>query len=432
MLKRICSVVASAVLCMTAAAVGEPQAESDEDLQTTIRALKMQLREQQQRLGNLEKSQQRQEQLQRENILEVLKDMEADAAGRSTVPSWLDDLKFGGDLRLRFQTDDRGGDKDRHRARFRLRFGVEKNWLDGQLTTGFRLATGSADSDDWDEIGGSDPTSSNQTFDGLFSQKPIWVDRAYATYKPKAIKGLMLTAGKISNPLRTSSLFIDSDVNPEGAWGQYTYGELGSFAPFAGAGFFVVEESSGSDAVLMAYSAGFDWELVEDVKWSMAANVWDYDNYDTHVVSNRGNTDIAWNLDFLVLNIHNQMKFKAFNLPVALYFDWAHNCREGEKASAYAGEDNAYHAGVKVGANKKKGDWSAKYEYGWIEANAIPGFWADGDFGRANRRGHIIKGAYNLTDFMTAGLALFCTERIRSTDGDDDAFTLQADLVWKF
>lgn len=432
MLKRTCSVVVSAVLCIAVTAVAQSGGDDGEDVQTTLRILRMQLREQQRRLDQLEQDQQHQRQLQRENILEVLKEMEADAAGRSGLPGWLEDLKFGGDLRLRFQTDDRGGDKDRHRARFRLRFGVEKSWLEDQLKVGFRLATGSGDSDDWDDIGGSDPTSSNQTFDGFFSQKPIWVDRAYATYKPKAIKGLMLTAGKIANPIRTSSLFIDSDVNPEGVWGQYSYGELGSFVPFVGAGFFIVEESSGSDAVLMAYSAGFDWEVVDGVKWSMAANVWDHDNYDTHVVSNRGNTDIDWNLDFLVLNIHNQLKFKAFNLPVALYFDWAQNCREGEKASAYAGEDNAYHAGVKVGANKKKGDWSAKYEYGWIEANSIPGFWADGDFGRANRRGHIIKGAYNLADFMTAGLALLCTERIRSTDGDDNAFTLQADLIWKF
>ncbi|MGC9454041.1 MAG: putative porin [Phycisphaerae bacterium] len=431
MLKRTCSVVASAVLCIAATAVADPPGDDGEDLQTTIQVLKMQLREQQRRLDQLEQNQQQQEQLQRENLLEIVKEMQADASGRSSMPGWLEGLDFGGDLRLRFQTDDAGGDKDRHRARFRLRFGVEKSWMEDQLTAGFRLATGSADDEDWDELGGSDPTSSNQTFDGFFSQKPIWVDRAYVTYKPNAVEGLMLTAGKISNPIPTSSLFIDSDVNPEGAWGQYTHGAWGSFVPFVGAGFFVVEESSGSDAVLMAYSTGFDWEVVDGVKWSMAGNVWDYDNYDTHVVSNRGNTT-GWDLDFLVLNLHNQVKFRAMDLPMALYFDWAHNCREDETTAGLTGQDNAYHAGIKVGQNKRQGDWSARYEYFHIEANSMPGYWVDGDIGRANRRGHVAKAAYNLTDFMTAGLALFCTERIESTNGDDKAFTLQADLVWKF
>jgi hypothetical protein len=368
--------------------------------------------------------------------------MQADAAARSTLPAWMENLEFFGDLRLRYEgecrsTHDGYDRKTRNRARFRLRFGVEKSWLDEQLVVGFRLATGSADDSDWDDIGGSDPTSSNQTFDGFWSQKPIWVDRAYAIYRPNSVPGLMLTGGKIKNPFHTSKLFIDSDVNPEGVWGQYTFSGMDSFEPFVGAGYFVAEEINQSvnnayDTILMAYSAGFGWEVAEGVEWSMAANIWDYDHYDTNFVSHRGNTSVGWNLDFLVLNLHNQVKFKAMGLPMAVYFDWAHNCNEGETADELQGEDNAYHAGVKVGTNKKRGDWSVKYEYGWLEANSMPGFWADSDFGRLDRQGHVVKGKYNLTNFLTAGLACFLTEPIRSTDGEDDTFKVQADLVWEF
>ncbi|MFO7902329.1 MAG: putative porin, partial [Pirellulaceae bacterium] len=73
----------------------------------------------------------------------------------------------------------------RNRARFRLRFGIKKTWLDDQIEVGFRLASGSDD----------DPTSTNQSFDNFWSTKPVWIDLAYATWRPKAIKGLTVTGG---------------------------------------------------------------------------------------------------------------------------------------------------------------------------------------------------------------------------------------------
>ncbi len=441
MVRRICWTTAAAVLCIAAVAQGEPadsQADS-QDLDRTIRILRMQLREQERRLTELEgsqRSQQDQQRQQHENLLEVLKEMQADASERSTVPAWLQDLKFGGDMRLRFEssrrkTQDGERQKDRHRARFRLRFGLEKSLLDDQFLVGFRLATGSADDGDWDALGGSDPTSANQTFSGFWSQKPVWIDRAYVVFRPDAIDGLMVTAGKISNPIRISSLFMDGDVNPEGAWIQYTHKGFDSFQPFVGAGWFLAAESSGSDTRLLAYSAGFDWEVVEDVKWSMAASVLDFSNYSLRMPSRRGNT-AGWDPEFMVLNVHNQVGFEVRELPVSVFFDFAHNFDEAESTSGLRGRNHAFHTGVKVGSNRRKGDWSASYEYAWMESNSLPGFWSSGDFGRTGRRGHIVKGAYNLADFLTVGGALFVTEPIRSRNGGDDIITLQADLVWKF
>ncbi len=426
-----------ALLVVATVATAAPP--TTEELSTTVKALKKKLQDQQLRLVELERlvADRNSRAITREETLKLIKEMNADAAGREALPKWMENLKFYGDLRLRYQgecsdNDDDIDRKTRHRARFRLRFGIKKTWLDRQIEVGFRLATGSADADDWNSLGGSDPTSTNQSFDGLFSEKPIWVDRAWATYRPIWLKGLFITGGKIANPFRTSYLFIDSDVNPEGAFAQYSVPGLDGFEPFVGMGWFILEETaSGTDTQMHGYTAGFDWKIAKGVKWAFAANLWDYDHYDDAGAPSRGNTT-GWSLDFLVLNLHNKVGFEVMGLPISVFFDYAQNLRESERAYALRGRDKAFHAGVKFGTNKKAGDWSAGYEYAYIEHNSLPGFFADGDFARTNRRGHVLKGKYNITDFLAAGLTVFLTEPIRSTDGEDELFLVQADLLWKF
>ena len=378
----------------------------------------------------------------REEILAVMEEINADANGRTSLPSWLDNLTFSGDLRLRYEAlcwsthtgsaSTAPSAKKRHRARLRLRFGIKKTWLDNQIEVGFRLATGEADSDDWDNYGGSTPTSANQTFTGIFSEKPIWIDRAYATYRPNALPGFWITGGKFAIPFQTSSLFIDTDVNPEGVYAQYTIPGLGPVQPFVGFGAFILNEvHQGHDTTVHGYSAGAIWQICNDVKLTVAGNVWDYDHYDDAPAALHGNTSNS--LDFFVVNLHTKLNFNAFDLPWAVYFDWGHNCEESESDEQWQNMSNAYHAGVKVGTNKKKGDWSATYEYAWIEANAMPGHIFDSDFGGLNRHGHIFKAGYNITDALIAAISLRYTQPIRSTAiagvGEDDLLKVQADLI---
>ena len=423
-------------------------ADKDEDVAALLQDMQKQMAAQDKRIAELEArlTDKKIREARREEILAVIEEINADANGRTSQPKWMEDLTFYGDFRLRYQMDcwdtHDGSDstapqaKRRHRARIRLRFGIRKTWLDDQLEVGFRLATGSADADDWDEIGGSDPTSSNQTLTGVFSEKPIWVDLAYATFRPDAVPGFWITGGKFKNPFQTSSLFIDPDVNPEGVYAQYTFSGLGPVEPFVGFGFFMLEESGqGHDTDMHGYTVGAAWKIADDVTLTAVANVWDYDNYEDAPVSSRGNTS-GWTMDFLVLNLHTKLDFMAFDLPWSVFFDWARNCREAESDPQLAGMDNAYHGGVKVGKNKTKGDWSASYEYAWIEHNSLPGHITDSDFARANRKGHILSAKYNLTDAVTAGLKLYYTQPVRSAPiagvSEDERFTLMADLVWKF
>ena len=106
------------------------------------------------------------------------------------VPEWLSGLKFAGDFRLRYEGIINRADNDgRHRGRLRLRLQIAKKLCD-ELDIIVRLASAS----------GPSITSTNQSFDDAFSEKDLWIDRAYMVYKPNFLPGLELAGGKLKKP----------------------------------------------------------------------------------------------------------------------------------------------------------------------------------------------------------------------------------------
>ncbi|MBT8092334.1 MAG: putative porin, partial [Gammaproteobacteria bacterium] len=119
--------------------------------------------------------------------------------------SWVDRIKFKGDVRLRHETIDEDGEEDRSRMRFRTRFGLSAKVTD-DVKFVFQLATG-----------GNNPVSTNQTFDDGFSTKDIGVDLAYVDWKIN--DNVTFYGGKMKNPLFKAGgvpLIWDGDLNPEG------------------------------------------------------------------------------------------------------------------------------------------------------------------------------------------------------------------------
>ncbi|MDP6381172.1 MAG: putative porin, partial [Phycisphaerae bacterium] len=305
--------------------------------------------------------------------------LEIDAAAKKyaqnvALPESLRDLKFYGDLRLRFHGIYGAGSRARNQGRFRLRFGFKKTWLEKQLEVVFRLATGSDEN----------PTSTNQTFDDNFDEKPVWVDRAYARYSPNAIKGLTIIGGKMANPFVHTDLVWDSDVNPEGVWVIYKVPGLGNVEPFIGAGYFqLVHNKAAPDSTLVVYELGTNTKVTKDIKWTLALTYYDFDRHAMNYTEGKGkaggNTVVDGALEadeFNVINVTNKVSFKAFGHPMSVYADFVTNC--GDEVT---GKDNGFAIGYKVGQNKKKGDCSAFYKYARIEANSTPGGFNDGDFG---------------------------------------------------
>lgn len=416
--------------------------EDEEDLRTTVEALKQRLRDQDRRIAELEARQATSGpttvEAQKEQIKQVVREMRADKKEGLTTPSWLEGLKLAGDLRLRYEYNGfnwgatQGSEKkDRNRARYRLRVGVTKTWLDDQLEVGFRLASGE----------NNDATSTNQSFTQDFSKKPVWIDLAYAKYTPKALKGFSVIGGKMLRPWLTNEIFFDSDVNPEGFWAEYKVAKVGPVEPFVGAGYFVVNESAdGEDSTMYIAQAGVKADIAKDVKYTLATNYQEWTDYSASGATPRGNdSPLSRVPGFRIISLSNNVDFPVFGRPLNVFADVARNCGEGAPTHNYTGQDNAYAAGIKYGQNKKKGDWSLKYRYAWVEADALPGHFVDSDFGFANRKGHVIGGEYSLLDSLTVGVNVFLTQPVFSpttTSGssrtEDMTATVMADLIWKF
>jgi len=249
----------------------------------------------------------------------------------------------------------------------------------------------------------------------------------------------------MKNPWMMNEVFMDTDVNPEGVWANYAMPACGSIEPFVGAGYFILNERSGTsapvhDTIMYGYQAGMNWKVCEGVKYTVAAYYQDYDHYDDSGASARGNNSPLSRIPtFNVIGVTNKVGFEVCDVPVAVFFDWAHNCGESDTTAQYEGDQDAYYAGFKIGKNKKRGDWSLKYVYAVVQANSLPGAFVDSDFGFANRRGHVVRGAYNVLDNLTFGLNVFFSEPIFSptTSSGSSAFEdkttlVQADMVWKF
>ena len=422
-------------ILMLAIAAAAAEAPPD-DLATAVEALKQRNRDLERRLADLEAKVGGGAQAQRASREEIKMLIDQTLAENKKLfrPDWMENLKFSGDLRLRYEyrhrTDAKGFDND-ERGRVRLRFGFEKSWPDEDLMIGFRLATG-AD---------ADPTTTNQTFT-MFQKTPIWFDRGYARWTPKAVKGLSVAAGKMPNPWEATDLIWDPDVNPDGVWVEYRVPGLGAFEPFVGAGVFqLFNSSSRPDASLKSYQAGLRYQVSKDVRWTVAAAGFIYTNIDDAFVAGnpfffanpRGNTVTGGKLAsaFQEFDLVNKIDFVALKLPMSVFVDWVHNA--GNQLATK--QNDGFAVGFRVGQNKKKGDWSVRYIWKELEADATLAFFAESDFGwntYTNRRGHQWGIDYNLTDALTAGLSLFLTQPLRTGNTHEQFLTIQADLVWRF
>ena len=188
---------------------------------------------------------------------------------------------------------------------------------------------------------------------------------------------------------------------------------------------------------------GLRYKIAKDVKWTSAVTFYEYTNidsafindayYKTFAANGRGNTVVGGHLASSFPDSTSSTRSTSWR--------WA--CR-GTSSLTTCVNDNpdlpisqreGLAAGIKVGANKKKGDWSAWYVWKHLESDATLALFTESDFGYdstsyTNKKGSQFGVAYNLTDSMTAGVTLFFVEPI--TGSDANRFTFQGDLVWKF
>lgn len=146
-------------------------------------------------------------------------------------------LVFAGDFRLRYEQTTQqepngalGIFDPRHRAVVRFRSGVTKQITD-QIGFGARIKTGPQ----------GDPNTSDITLGEFADGLDISLDRVYLQWR---YQNLFLTGGQFPNPLLSTGLVWDDDVNPQGVAGSYTLPRLGWITPKVTAIYSIVDEQT--------------------------------------------------------------------------------------------------------------------------------------------------------------------------------------------
>ena len=160
---------------------------------------------------------------------ELTKESTSTPAGKWKLSTPITELELYGDARIRYEI--RSGETDsqdtmqRNLPRYRLRLGLRgilaDDWFFGvRLETGTNPRSANVTFGD-DSGGGNGPFAKNS--DGVF------VGQAYLGYK--GFKDITLTVGKMPNPMISTLMVWDPDINPEGLAEQwkhtFSFGETG-------------------------------------------------------------------------------------------------------------------------------------------------------------------------------------------------------------
>lgn len=325
---------------------------------------------------------------------------------------WLKRLKFSGDLRVRYQLDKTEHSDQRHRGRYRFRFGV-----DAKITDNINLAAGIA-------TGGTDPRSTNVTIENTFGRPDIRFDYGYGQYKP--FSWLTTKVGRLKGmPFWVpSDLLWDTDINPDGGAIQLEYPFLKNSVQLKGffnTGFFILDENSAtSDPYMYVFQPGVDVKF-KDFSLKTAFTYYGVERVKGYLLDNSSGTNtrlagparLKYNYDTLGVGAelgYEKPFGQAFIPYVALLGEYIYNPDPSDN-------NDGYGIGMKVGHKRvaEKGSWSAKYIYRFLERDAWLDTFPDSDAlgGRTNARGHEVEVQYGLFKHVSLGADYYCMEPIK-------------------
>jgi len=399
---------------------------------------------------------------------ETKKDFDKAYSAKSGLSAWVTSLKFNGDFRARydgvFQDQSNSGPgnavEDRHRLRYRLRFGVTAD-LSDHFEVGLRLGSGEVGSAA-PSLGGS-PFSANTTLNNDASRKFIFVDLAYAKWKPA--DWFSADVGKMNNAFWFTDMVMDPDYNPEGAQQKATLALNESQKIGFTAGEFAILENysasgTGANNDVYLFMGQVDWSA----KWTdilssrigVAAYAFAHQNATATPISapaastttlesflNQNGTPAfgpgAQNFNPIIVRGEVTYTLDSFPLfagpfPITIGAEYANN----PGAHSLATGDQAYNLGGSLGSARKKGNWQLSYNYKNIGTAAVWHGLNDDDFGfnakgGTDVRGHQVIASYRVFDPMTFNLRFMRTAQINNAPGTSAEQTrLLADLVWAF
>ncbi len=336
-----------------------------------------------------------------------------------------DGIDISGDFRYRHETIDREGNDTRHRHRIRARISLTAE-INQQLMVETEISSGS-----------DDPVSNNQSLDDGFSTKNLGLNLAYLAYSPKQIKGLTLFAGKMNNPflnVQKSELLWDPDLCPEGLAGKLSHNRDNIQFFLNGAFFWVEERSSDDESYMAGLQTGVkikpensDIHLIIGGAYNDYVNTLDFEPFfdSDDPAGNSLDNQGQYLHDYNLLDIFVELGTTLGNLPAAVFADVVNNIAIDENSGGWL-------VGVSVGKTKQPWSWHFRYQYKYLESDAVMGRYTDSEFigGGTDGKGHEFNYSLQLDQSVTAAVTLFLNKK--NLDNEIDYNRLQADLKFRF
>jgi polyhydroxyalkanoate synthesis regulator phasin len=419
----------------------------------------------------------------------VLKDQEAEQirsqlsrdyaantpAGKLNISSSVKELKLSGDVRLRYQYDNQAavapytaaagsngvqpaaGNED-HRTRYRLRLRVNADYkLADDFFAGFGLQTEQkSDSGNQTMSGGNGTSATGTSAAGdYFQNYSIFINKAFIGWS--GIPGVTIIGGKQPNPLYTTDLVWDADINPTGISERFDLHKFLDLGPLelslVGGQFVVADNDEGKnlsgkgnrDAIIYHTQLIAAAKLADDVKLTVAPGFYTANGGAANGDGGGEYNSVKWAglsgaslaadqlAGLKVFTAPGDVSFKIAGKPAKTLWDLAWNADAHSRTALYnvaARKVNpsdcdslAYLVGFQIGENKKKGDWSLLANYRQVGLSAIDPNINDSDWSLSytNMAGYKVGFFYNLGDATTIGTSFYSANNLRTALGVDTA-----------
>lgn len=432
----------------------------------------------------------------RENDIKTA-DKKVKKASRVTVSDAIENATIYGDIRVRYE--DRSGagngvatgspavvsqtEQARQRARYKITLGVKTE--SGKWYSDLALAMGANGRSDNATFGKSATAN-------LDDKEALFVKRAMVGYK--ATEWLALEAGRMNNPLYTTPMVWDADLNFEGLVEKVNYkldNNTDLFFTAAQVQYqgdrrdFTTQVTGQADTItteLFAFQGGGKYAFNDhtNAKAGLTYTTYSHNTSNTKFspkLATDANATVTGvgagvnDLDTIEIPAEINYYMNSNSIGIKLFGDYVYNTSGDDRfnaavAAQAAGtarntmqnagnDDTAWLLGLAVGSaadfksfdsNKMvKGDWSARVWYQDVGAYSVDPNAVDSDFmdSRVNTKGTVLKAQYNLEDNVYLNFAYGHAERKNKALGtagaaqdlalnwkDYDLF--QLDLTYKF
>jgi hypothetical protein len=201
-------------------------------------------------------------------------------------------VELFGDIRMRYEyrsaTTPASDRIELDRGRFSLRLGLRGEAFD-YFYYGLRLDTASNPRSPWVTFGTS---SSGIPYQGPYGKSTFGINVGQAYVGWRLGQWFDMTLGKMPNPLYTTPMVWDSDLNPEGAAERfnYTVGQADFFATFGqflyqdanptyasgGFGFNGLQGQETTPVFMLTWQGGVNYHFNRDISAKLAATIYQY------------------------------------------------------------------------------------------------------------------------------------------------------------